>query len=440
MFLQSHFEQKKKNKKKYQEPKNLNISPLNTNTNFKLTNFGKIYKNGEYEIEIFSKLDKKYLISSFIPSQKITDQSLKTNNIENRRENTTEGTQLSPSDFEFEKVIGKSYYGKIMQVRCKKDNQTYSIKTLKKSKLKDEKYVEHIEAERTILENIHHPFISRLVYAFQTEKKLYLVTELYKGGDLLFHLNKQGHFSEKTAKFFFAQIILLFEFLHSKNIIYRNLSPENVLLDNEGYIKLNDFSTSRINIEEYNNGTNTFCGLPEYCSPEMINGTPYGKCVDIWCMGILLFEMLFGETPFKDMNRDKLYKKIIFNTPDYTTNNISVSYSAIELMNKMLEKNAENRFTLQDIKKHSFMEGVDYGKIYQKLEISPLKINEQGLNDFDYIDPEIMEEKAEDSLPNGCTPIFKKHFEDFTFSCDEFNGKNETPEDDIKNEKKTIDL
>ena len=172
----------------------------------------------------------------------------------------------------------------------------------------------------------------------------------------------------------------------------------------------------------------------------MINGTPYGKCVDIWCMGILLFEMLFGETPFKDMNRDKLYKKIIFNTPDYTTNNISVSYSAIELMNKMLEKNAENRFTLQDIKKHSFMEGVDYGKIYQKLEISPLKINEQGLNDFDYIDPEIMEEKAEDSLPNGCTPIFKKHFEDFTFSCDEFNGKNETFEDDIKNEKKTIDL
>lgn len=440
MFIQSSLDQKKKNKKKNQEPKNLSNKLLNTNTSFQLESFGKIYKNGEYEIEIFTKLNKKYLMSSFIPSQKLSEQSLKPNTTEKRKENFPEENHLSPSDFEFEKVLGKSYYGKIMQVKCKKDNKTYSIKTLKKSKLKDKKYVEHIEAERTILENIHHPFISRLVYAFQTEKKLYLVTELYKGGDLLFHLNKEGHFNEKTAKFFLAQIILLFEFLHSKNIIYRNLSPENVLLDNEGYIKLNDFSTSRMNIEEYNSGTDTFCGLPEYCSPEMINGTPYGKCVDIWCMGILLFEMLFGETPFKDMNRDKLYKKIIFNTPDFTTNNVSVTYNAVGIINKMLEKNAENRITLQEIKTHPFMEEVDYGKIYQKLEISPLKINEQGLNDFEYIDPEIMEEKAEDSPPNGCTPIFKKHFEDFTFSYNELLGKDEIIEDDTKEENKPIEL
>ena len=412
MFFVNSIEQKKKNRRKSIEAKITVSKEKPQIKSFTPNSYGKIYKNGEYEIKIYSTLATSLVNTKFTKEIRV-DTSMSHFDLYN--DPTPPEVSISLNDFVIEKVISRSHYGKVMQVRCKKDNKLYAIKTIKKSKLKDEKYVSHIEAERSILQYIHHPFISSLSYAFQSEKKLYVISSLYKGGDLLFHLNAKGHFDEKTAKFFFAQIVLLFEYLHSKNIIYRNLSPENIILDNDGYIKLCDFTTSKLNISEFSSGTNTFVGLPEYCSPEMINGYPYGKCVDIWTMGILLFEMLFGETPFQDANRDKLFKKIIFNEPDFTLNNVELSYTTIGLLSKMLEKNPEERCDIQFIKKHQFMDGVDYDKIYQKIEVCPLKLKKQEENDFDYIDQEMLEEKAEDSIANGCTPIFKEVFDDFEY-------------------------
>ena len=200
---------------------------------------------------------------------------------------------VTPGDFDHIKVIGRGYFGKVTQVRYKKDNMIYALKSLKKNKLKEEKHIEHTKTERKILEVVHHPFIVSLKFAFQTDKKLYFVMDCYNGGELFYHLRTKGRFQEAHAKFYLAQIVLSLEFLHSKKIIYRDLKPENIVLDKNGYIKLTDFGLAKENIGD-DVTTQTFCGTPEYLAPEIIRGDKYGKGVDNWCMGILLFEMLYG--------------------------------------------------------------------------------------------------------------------------------------------------
>jgi serine/threonine protein kinase len=200
---------------------------------------------------------------------------------------------VSIEDFEFLKVIGKGYFGKVSQVRYKEDQNIFALKTLKKNKLKEAKQIQHTKTERKILEFVNHPFIVSLKFAFQSETKLYLVMDYYNGGELFYHLRKNKRFNEKESRFYLAQIILAIEFLHKNKVIYRDIKPENIILDNKGYIKLTDFGLAKENVNE-EIGTQTFCGTPEYLAPEIIRGDKYGKSVDIWCMGILLYEMLFG--------------------------------------------------------------------------------------------------------------------------------------------------
>jgi len=219
---------------------------------------------------------------------------------------------ITPDDFECIKVIGKGYFGKVTQVKFKKDGKIYALKSLKKSRLKDEKQVEHTKTERKVLAEINHPFIINLKFAFQTQTKLYMASECFNGGELFYHLRRGGKFSETQSKFYLSQIIIAIEYLHSKSILYRDLKPENILLDSTGYIKLTDFGLSKENITEYCGCTRTFCGTPEYLAPEMIRGDKYGKAVDVWSLGILLYEMLCGYPPFYDKNNDKLYKKDYF--------------------------------------------------------------------------------------------------------------------------------
>ena len=134
---------------------------------------------------------------------------------------------------------------------------------MKKSRIKEEKQIEHTLTERKVLEKVEHPFIVSLHFAFQTEYKIYFVMDYYNGGELFFHLRSKGRFSEETTKFYLANIVLAIEHLHSMNIIYRDLKPENLMLDYTGYIKLTDFGLAKENITQQNT-TQTFCGTPEY--------------------------------------------------------------------------------------------------------------------------------------------------------------------------------
>ena len=147
--------------------------------------------------------------------------------------------------------------------------------------------MEHAKSERDILNEIKHPFIVRLRFAFQSEGKLYLVTDYYNGGTLFFHLRKAVCFTEARARFYAAELLLALDHLHTQNIIYRDLKLENVLLDHLGHIALTDFGLSKQDIDK-TGGATTFCGTPDYVAPELLRNQKYGKAVDWWSFGVLL--------------------------------------------------------------------------------------------------------------------------------------------------------
>lgn len=225
-------------------------------------------------------------------------------------------SKLSVDDFDLLKVIGKGAFGKVMLVRKKvpdgtgNPNAIYAMKVLKKASVFAKNQVEHTKSERRILRDIDHPFVVRLRYAFQTEDKLYLVMDYYNGGSLFFHLRKSRKFSEKRARFYAAQLLLSMAHLHELNIAYRDLKLENILMDDKGFIALTDFGLSKENVD-VPDGAKTFCGTAEYIAPELLKGLPYGKAVDWWGFGTLLYEMMTGQTPFFDRNRKRMFHNIL---------------------------------------------------------------------------------------------------------------------------------
>ena len=147
----------------------------------------------------------------------------------------------------------------------------------------------------------------KLHYAFQNSEKLYFVIDFLNGGELFWHLRREQRFSEERSKFYAAEILIALECLHSNGVIYRDLKPENVLLDTHGHLKLTDFGLSKIR-QTSNEVTFTFCGTPEYLAPEIIRGEGYSKEVDFWAFGLIIYEMLSGINPFKIRNKTKMEK------------------------------------------------------------------------------------------------------------------------------------
>ena len=284
------------------------------------------------------------------------------------------------------------------------------MKIVKKSKLQNSKDVEHFEFERKILSSLNHPFIAKLRFAFQTERRLYIVTDFYPGGDLLYHIRNKQKFTEKEAKIYLAQVVIALEYLHKKNILYRTLSPESITLDSQGYIRLSDFSLSKNDIESSFDCTNSFCGTSDYMAPEIIQGKNYGKCVDIWALGVMLYEMLFGYPPFIDENTNKLYKKIIFNDPKFDNN--TISKEAIELLTDLLNKEMENRICIESVREYDFFNGISFEDLKRKKIKMPIIPN---VNEDEYIDPELLSEKAKDSPNNSFTILQKEKFDNIEY-------------------------
>lgn len=201
-----------------------------------------------------------------------------------------EEEHISVNDFDLLKIVGKGAFGKVMLVRKRHGNgagEIYAMKVLKKSVIAEKGQIENTISEREILCEIRHPFIVRLRFAFQSEDKLYLVTDYYNGGTLFYHLRKVRAFPEERAKFYGAELLLALDHLHSQHIIYRDLKLENVLLDSYGHIALTDFGLSKQDVDK-SGGASTFCGTAEYIAPELLQAKMYGKAVDWWSFGILL--------------------------------------------------------------------------------------------------------------------------------------------------------
>ncbi|KAJ1968848.1 hypothetical protein IWQ62_000992 [Dispira parvispora] len=249
-------------------------------------------------------------------------------------------TKVGLDDFQTMRLIGQGAYGRVFLVQHKQKGQYFAMKVVPKSRVvANSRQITFTKAERAILEDVQHPFVVRLFYAFQTAECLYLILEYASGGELFHHMNVERMFTERVARFFAAEIVLALEHLHTLGIIYRDLKPENCLLDSDGHIVLTDFGLSKLGLPE-NGKTNTFCGTIEYMAPEVLDESPYDQSVDWWSLGILLYDMITGAPPFKGTNKKKVmdairHKGIKF--PDF------VSPDARDLITQLLSKDPAKR-------------------------------------------------------------------------------------------------
>lgn len=308
-----------------------------------------------------------------------------------------ENIAVTVDDFDFLKTVGRGSFGKVMKVRYKPTGEIYAMKILRKEMIIKENMVSHTKAEKTILQQVDHPFIVSLVFAFQTEEKLYLVLDFLAGGELFFHLKEETKFTLERSKFYAAEIVLAIEHLHKHDIIYRDLKPENVVLDKDGHICLTDFGLAKTCISNAT-PTYTFCGTPEYLAPEILKGQGHGKAVDWWSLGVLLYEMLVGLPPFYSENINEMYELILkapLKFPNF------VPADAQSLLRGLLEREEFKRLggTIdgEEIKSHAFFKDVDWEKLYNR-EIKPPFIPDLVDNDTKYFDEEFTGEKPVDSF------------------------------------------
>ena len=295
------------------------------------------------------------------------------------------GTKVSAEDFSFIRLIGIGSYGKVYLARKNTNNKLYAIKILNKNWINTKNQKNNVKTERTVLAKLSHPFIMKLNYAFQTKKSLYFITQFMHGGELNYHIynEKNNYFSEEKAKFYAAEIVLGLNYLHENNCIYRDLKPENVLIDLSGHIKLTDFGLSKI-CDDFPCKTKTFCGTPEYLAPEILFQNDYGIEVDWWSLGVIIYEMISGYLPFRIIQNEKITKNIykqkikMFN---------HFSSEAKSLIKKLLEYNPKKRIGYEKIISHPFFKGIDWDKVKNK-KITPPFVPKVGDNLFKYFNNE----------------------------------------------------
>eukprot|EP01122_Echinamoeba_exundans_P013060 TRINITY_DN5635_c0_g1_i1.p1 TRINITY_DN5635_c0_g1~~TRINITY_DN5635_c0_g1_i1.p1 ORF type:complete len:931 (+),score=210.61 TRINITY_DN5635_c0_g1_i1:146-2938(+) len=331
-------------------------------------------------------------------------------------------------DFELLRIIGTGSFAKVMLVRKKDTGKLYAMKVLKKEEIVRRNQVGHTRTERTILSRMHHPFMVKLRYSFQSELKLYMVLDYIRGGELFYHLRRAGRFPEDKARFYIAEVILALDYLHRHNVIYRDLKPENILLSLDGHIKLTDFGLSKEGITSVGGKgegqtATTFCGTPEYLAPEIITGIGHGKAVDWWSVGIMLYEMLVGRPPFASQNRNQLYLNTIKGQITWPP---SMSPLARDLLSRLLHRRPEERLgsrSIEDIKNHPFFNGLDWARLEKKKVTPPFKpppVDEKwNLGEPDFDDPSLMNEWLRNNSIENMENVRKAQgaFPDFSYSA-----------------------
>uniref|UniRef100_A0A6Q2XR62 Serine/threonine-protein kinase Sgk1 n=1 Tax=Esox lucius TaxID=8010 RepID=A0A6Q2XR62_ESOLU len=308
-------------------------------------------------------------------------------------------SEAKPTDFNFLKVIGKGSFGKVLLAKRNLDGKYYAIKVLQKRIILNRREQKHIMAERNVLlKNVKHPFLVGLHYSFQTTDKLYFVLDFVNGGELFFHLQKERTFPEPRAKFYIAEMASALGYLHSLNIVYRDLKPENILLDFEGHIVLTDFGLCKEGISQTET-TSTFCGTPEYLAPEVLKKQPYDNTVDWWCLGSVLYEMLFGLPPFYSRDTHEMYNNILHKPLVMRSGASSTAWS---LLLALLEKDGTRRLGSRDdfneIKAHTFFTTINWDDLEQRKVQPPFTPNVNTPYDITNFDPEFTEETVPNSV------------------------------------------
>ncbi|XP_041749012.1 serine/threonine-protein kinase Sgk2 isoform X1 [Coregonus clupeaformis] len=310
-----------------------------------------------------------------------------------------------PSDFEILAIIGKGTFGKVLLAKLKSDNKFYAVKVLQKKIILKKKEQKNIMAERNVLlKSMKHPFLVGLHYSFQTPEKLYFVMDYVNGGELFYHLQREHCFSEPRARFYTAEVASAIGYLHSLNIVYRDLKPENVLLDSEGHVVLTDFGLCKEGIDAEST-TSTFCGTPEYLAPEVLKQQPYDHTVDWWCLGTVLYEMIYGLPPFYSQDMSEMYDNILHRPLSLPRGASSV---ACDLLMGLLQKDQHRRLgaiaDFLEVKNHTFFSPINWDDLYHRRIKPPYNPNVKGPADMQHIDPEFTKEMVSGSV--GVTPEF----------------------------------
>lgn len=312
-----------------------------------------------------------------------------------------EPKKITSDDFEPLRCLGKGSYGTVLLVKQKSTGRLYAQKQFKKASLVvHKKLVQQTKTERQILESVNrHPFVVKLFYAFQDHEKLYLILEYGQGGELFTHLSSERMFSEETSAFYMAEMVLALSHLHDTlGVVYRDLKPENCLLDAEGHLLLTDFGLSKVALPNPRSRAasdasgvsgksdktdrtdvtddaccNSILGTVEYMAPEVVEGRVYGRAVDWWSFGALGFDLMTGSPPFRGHNNAKIQENIVkqkLNVPFF------LSPDAKDLLLRLLRKEPRKRLganmpkDLETIKKHRFFRKIDWRRLAAR-EVEP---------------------------------------------------------------------
>ncbi|KAJ2588655.1 Serine/threonine-protein kinase Sgk2 [Coemansia sp. RSA 1804] len=381
---------------------------------------------------------KRLLAAQFKESETADDEDEDTDG--KRRNNKTSGSgpqKVGLDDFHLLSLIGKGSYGQVLLARYKDTGKIMAIKVISKSKLRGRpNEIRRVMSERKVLERtVKHPFLVGLQCAFQTKEKLFFCLDYVNGGELFFHLQRERRFGENRARFYAAEITSALAYLHGMDVVYRDLKPENCLLDADGHVKIVDFGLAKevgpvvwrtegsalYSVEE-GGKTGTFCGTPEYLAPEVLLRQRYGKEVDWYCLGAVLYEMLTGLPPFYDQDSSTMYHRILNEEFRFPTalppaapsngtlnpgsgnvaSNVIGRY-AQDFVYQLMQRDPKARlgngvFGTENVKRHLFFYGIDWGKIYRQEYAPPFVPKVSSIFDLSNIDPEFCNEPIPESI------------------------------------------
>lgn len=320
-------------------------------------------------------------------------------------EQSTDSRQYTLEDFDLLRVIGRGSYAKVLMVELKTTKRIYAMKVIKKELVTEDEDIDWVQTEKHVFETAsNYPFLVGLHSCFQTLSRLFFVIEFVRGGDLMFHMQRQRRLPETHARFYAAEISLALNFLHERGIIYRDLKLDNVLLDHDGHIKLTDYGMCKEGIRR-GDTTSTFCGTPNYIAPEILRGNDYDFSVDWWALGVLLYEMLAGRSPFDVVdaaaeNPDQYTEDFLFQVILDKTIRIprSISVKAQSVLKGFLNKNPVERLGchpqsgFSDITSHPFFRSINWMLLEAKQVSPPYKPKLETDRDLEHFDPQFTTE------------------------------------------------
>ncbi|XP_071850781.1 microtubule-associated serine/threonine-protein kinase 3-like isoform X3 [Apostichopus japonicus] len=349
-------------------------------------------------------------------------------------------------DFERIKIISNGAYGAVYLVKHKESQQRFAMKTICKHNLVLRNQVDQVFAERDILTFAENPFVVGMYCSFETKKHLCLVMEYVEGGDVATLLKKVGPLTDDMAGLYFAEAVLAVEYLHSYGIVHRDIKPDNLLITSTGHIKLTDFGLSKVgimslttNLYEGSVGKDTkqfqdqqVCGTPQYIAPEVILRQGYGKPVDWWSMGVVLYEFLVGCAPFFGETPDELFAQAINPEIEWPDGDDALREDAMDLISNLLVEDPMMRLGTtgsHEIKSHPYFTGMDWnGLLRQKAEFIPQLEGDEDTSYFDTrsdrYNHEVESGEDDESLPefgnfSTCSPRYSRSYSSVSQSSDD---------------------